>query len=85
MRDELEEARHEIERMHKLETLLEKYKRKLEDTADLKRQIKVSSLNFRENFSAHTLDRHLRNKTRACWSEVIKSRMNIAKCWPSRP
>ncbi|ORY93214.1 hook-related protein family [Syncephalastrum racemosum] len=27
--------------MHKLETLLEKYKRKLEDTADLKRQIKA--------------------------------------------
>lgn len=41
LRDELEEYKHELERMNKLETLLEKYKRKVEDTTDLKRQIKV--------------------------------------------
>ncbi|KAG1643051.1 hypothetical protein G6F44_004215 [Rhizopus delemar] len=41
LRDQLEEYKHVTERMHKMESTLEKYKRKMEETSDLKRQIKA--------------------------------------------
>jgi protein HOOK3 len=44
LRDQLEEYKHVTERMHKMESTLEKYKRKMEETSDLKRQIKVNCL-----------------------------------------
>lgn len=41
LHDQLEEYKLVTERMHKLEGTLEKYKGKIEETSDLKRQIKV--------------------------------------------
>ncbi|RCH81335.1 hypothetical protein CU097_002063, partial [Rhizopus azygosporus] len=41
LRDQLEEYKHVMEKMQKMEITLEKYKRKVEETADLKRQIKA--------------------------------------------
>lgn len=41
LRDQLEEYQQVTERMHKMEDALRKYKRKMEETSDLKRQIKV--------------------------------------------
>lgn len=43
LRDQLEEYKHVMEKMQKMEITLEKYKRKVEETADLKRQIKVKA------------------------------------------
>jgi protein HOOK3 len=41
LRDQLEEYTHTEEKLHKMENAIEKYKKRLEDSADLKRQIKV--------------------------------------------
>ncbi|KAG1048525.1 hypothetical protein G6F43_009086 [Rhizopus delemar] len=41
LRDQLEEYQQVTERMHKMEDALRKYKRKMEETSDLKRQIKA--------------------------------------------
>lgn len=43
LRDQLDEVRHEMERARKLENVIEKYKKKLDESADLRRQMKVSS------------------------------------------
>jgi protein HOOK3 len=41
LRDQLEEYTHTEEKLHKMENAIEKYKKRLEDSADLRRQIKV--------------------------------------------
>ncbi|KAJ3129347.1 Protein Hook 1 [Nowakowskiella sp. JEL0407] len=41
IKDQLDELRHMADKSLKLETMLEKYKKKLEDASDLKRQIKI--------------------------------------------
>jgi protein HOOK3 len=38
----LDEYRHVAEKLQKAENIIEKYKKKLEETADLKRQVKVN-------------------------------------------
>jgi protein HOOK3 len=40
----LDESRHAAEKLQKAENVIEKYKKKLEDSSDLKRQIKASQL-----------------------------------------
>lgn len=48
MKDQLDEARHMIEKSQKAEATLEKYKKKLEESNDLRRQMKVwDEWNFR--------------------------------------
>jgi hypothetical protein len=42
LNDQLEEYKHTEEKLHKMENAIEKYKKRLEDGADLRRQIKVS-------------------------------------------
>ncbi|KAG0182026.1 hypothetical protein DFQ29_006144 [Apophysomyces sp. BC1021] len=41
LRDQLEEYKHTTERMQRMESTLEKYRRKMEETTDLRRQIKA--------------------------------------------
>ncbi|KAG0360150.1 hypothetical protein BG005_011381 [Podila minutissima] len=41
LKDELEEHKHAVERLQKTENVIEKYKKKLEEGADLRRQIKL--------------------------------------------
>lgn len=41
LKDQLDEYRHTAEKLQKAENVIEKYKKKLEETADLKRQVKV--------------------------------------------
>jgi protein HOOK3 len=46
LRDQLDEVRHEMERARKLENVIEKYKKKLDESADLRRQMKVGFIMF---------------------------------------
>ncbi|KAG1051929.1 hypothetical protein G6F43_005899 [Rhizopus delemar] len=41
LKDQLDEYRHTAEKLQKAENVIEKYKKKLEETADLKRQVKM--------------------------------------------
>lgn len=43
LNDQLEEYKHTEEKLHKMENAIEKYKKRLEDGADLRRQIKVNA------------------------------------------
>lgn len=77
LRDQLEEYTHTEEKLHKMENAIEKYKKRLEDSADLRRQIKVRDdrhhFMFRMtwNFNKSTT-RHLRNKMLLSWKETIR-------------
>ena len=42
MKDQLDENRHSTERLKKAENVIEKYKKKMEEGADLRRMFKVS-------------------------------------------
>ncbi|KAI9624648.1 hypothetical protein H4Q26_016712 [Puccinia striiformis f. sp. tritici PST-130] len=53
LRDQLDEVRHEMERARKLENVIEKYKKKLDESADLRRQMKTL-----EEQNSDLLDRH---------------------------
>lgn len=44
LKDQMDEYRHATERARKAENALEKYKKKLEESADLRRTIKVSKV-----------------------------------------
>jgi protein HOOK3 len=41
LKDQLDEYKHAAEKLQKTENVIEKYKKKLEESADLRRQIKV--------------------------------------------
>lgn len=41
LKDQLDEYRHTAEKLQKAENVIEKYKKKLEETIDLRRQVKV--------------------------------------------
>jgi protein HOOK3 len=50
LKDEMDEYRHAADRARKAENALEKYKKKLEESADLKRTIKVISEGDADSF-----------------------------------
>ena len=46
LKDRLDEYRHDAEKLKKAENVIEKYRKKLEDGADLRRILKVNELNI---------------------------------------
>jgi protein HOOK3 len=48
LKDELDEYRHVMDKLHKAENTLEKHKKKMEDSGDLKRQIKVGKATMKK-------------------------------------
>lgn len=44
MKDQVDEYKHAAEKLQKTENVMEKYKKKLEESADLRRRVKVITL-----------------------------------------
>jgi hypothetical protein len=85
LNDQMDEYRHATDKLHKAENVIEKYKRKLEESADLRRSLKVSLwpiLSAGEHAFKYD-PRHWKIKTPSSWTRTRLWRMNTAKYQPS--